>query len=71
MDRVRRCRLLTPLQDGTHHKLLAQEKNLNSASKVANWIIVYILNYLLLTLYYHWQTLSISLLLEMVIAKDH
>ena len=35
---------LTPLQGGTHHKLLAQEKNLNSASKVANWIIVDILN---------------------------
>ena len=27
-------------------KLLAQEKNLNSASKVANWIIVDILKYL-------------------------
>ena len=25
----------------------------------------------LLTLCYHWQTLSISFLLEMVIAKDH
>ena len=37
---------LTPLQEGTHHKLLAQEKNLNSASKVANWIIVDILKYL-------------------------
>ena len=32
MDRVRRCRLLTPFQEGTHHKLL---RNLNSASKVA------------------------------------
>ena len=30
----------------THHKLLAQDKNLNSASKVANWIIVDILKYL-------------------------
>ena len=29
---------LTPFQEGTHHKLLAQEKNLNSASKVANWV---------------------------------
>ena len=28
------------------HKLLAQEKNLNSASNVANWIIVDILKYL-------------------------
>ena len=35
----------TPLQEDTHHKLLAQEKNLNSASKVANWIIVDILKY--------------------------
>ena len=42
---------VTPLQEGTHHKLLAQEKNLNSASKVVNWIIVDILKYL-----YHWQT---------------
>ena len=31
---------LTPLQEGTHHKLLAQE------NKVANWIIVDILKYL-------------------------
>ena len=37
---------LTPLQEGTHHKVLAQDKNLNSASKVANWIIVDILKYL-------------------------
>ena len=37
---------LTPFQEGTHHKLLAQGKNLNSASKVANWIIVDILKYL-------------------------
>ena len=33
----------TPFQEGTYHKLLAQEK---SASKVANWIIVDILKYL-------------------------
>ena len=46
MDRVPRCRLLTPFQEGTHYKLLAQYKNLNSASKVANWIIVEILKYL-------------------------
>ena len=39
---------VTPLQEGTHHKLLAQEKNLNFASKVVNWIIhvVDILKYL-------------------------
>ena len=43
MDKVSRCRLLTPFQEGTYSKLLAQEKNLNSASKVANWIIVDIL----------------------------
>ena len=42
-DSVQRRLFLTPLQEGTHHKLL--------------------------TLYYHWQTLSISFLLEMVIAK--
>ena len=35
MDRVPRCRLLTPFLDGTHQKLFSQEKNLNSASKVA------------------------------------
>ena len=47
MDRVPRYHLLTPFQEGTHHKfLLAQEKNLNSASKVENWIIVDILKYL-------------------------
>ena len=39
-------RLLTTFQDGTHHKLLAQENYLNSASKVANWNIVDILKYL-------------------------
>ena len=38
--------VLTPFQEGTPHKLLAQEKNLNSASMVANWIIVDILKYL-------------------------
>ena len=45
MDRVPRCRLLMPFQEDTHHNLLAQEKNLNSASKVANWIIVDIFKY--------------------------
>ena len=68
MDSVRRCLFLTPLQEGTpHHKLLAQEKNLNSASKVVNWIIVDILKYLFINLI---LSLSISFLLEMVIAKD-
>ena len=43
MDRVPRCRLLTPFQEGTDHKLL---RNLNSACKVGNWIIVDILKYL-------------------------
>ena len=37
---------LAPLQEGAHHKLLSQEKNLNSASNIANWIIVDILKYL-------------------------
>ena len=36
---------LTLLQESTHHKVLAQDKNLNSASKVANWIIVDIPKY--------------------------
>ena len=44
-DRVRRCRLLTPYQEGTHQKLFSQAKNINSSSKVANWIIVDILKY--------------------------
>ena len=30
MDRVPLCRL-TPFQEGTHHKLLAREKNINFA----------------------------------------
>ena len=46
MDRVPQCRLLTPFQEGTHQKLFSQEKNLNSASKVAKWIIVDIFKYL-------------------------
>ena len=62
MDRVPQCRLLMPFQEGTHHKLL---RNLISACKVANWIILDIL------LCYHWQILSISFLLEMVIAKGY
>ena len=36
---------LKPVQEGTHHKVLAQDKNLNSASKVANRIIVDIPKY--------------------------
>ena len=56
-----------PLQEGTHHKLLAQDKNLNSASKVANWIVVDILKYLYLPLLI---SLANSFLLEMGIAKD-
>ena len=43
-DRVQRCCLLTSFQEGPHQKLFFQEKNQNS--KVANWIIVDILNYL-------------------------
>ena len=37
------CCVLRPLQEGTHHKLL---RNLDSACKVANWIIVDIFEYL-------------------------
>ena len=43
MGRVPQCHLLMPFQEGTYIKLLAQEKNLNSAGKVANRIIVVIL----------------------------
>ena len=46
-------------------------QNKISARKVANWIIVDILKYLLLTLCHHWQALSNSVLLEMAIAKDY
>ena len=48
MDRVPRCRLLTPFKEGTHLKLLAQEKNLNSASKVVTVDILKYFNYCLL-----------------------
>ena len=37
MDRVPRCRLLKPFQEGTYQQLLALEKYLNSAK---NWIVV-------------------------------
>ena len=36
MDKVPRGHLLKPFQEGTHNKLLAQEKNINSASNVAD-----------------------------------
>ena len=42
----------TPLQEGTHHQLLAQEKNLNSVSIVENWIVVDILKGSVLLRYY-------------------
>ena len=32
--------LLTSFQEGSHQKLVFQEKTSNSASKLANWIIV-------------------------------
>ena len=44
MDKVPRCHLLTPFQEGIHHYILSPRKNLNFASNVANWIIVDILN---------------------------
>ena len=50
-------------------QIVSSGKNLNSASKVANWIIVARYSEVsLLTLYYHWQT---HFLLEIVIARDH
>ena len=54
--------MMLQFQEDPPQKFLSREKNLNSASKVANWIIVHLLKYLYL---------SISFLLEMVIAKDH
>ena len=63
MDRVPRCYLLMPFQEGTLHVLLAQEKNLSSASKVANWIIVDILKYVITG-----KLLASHHLLEMVIS---
>ena len=48
MDRVRRCRLLTPFQEGTQNCIVSSGKNINSASKVVNWIIVDILKYMYL-----------------------
>ena len=60
---------LKPLQEGTHHKLFGiKSKYCKQRGKLdySRYSEVS-----LLTLYYHWQTLSISFLLEMVIAKDH
>ena len=69
MDRVPRCRLLTPFQEGTP-EIVSSGKNLNSASKMVNLDYSRYSQVSLLTLCYHWQTLSIFLL-EMEIAKDH
>ena len=66
MDRVPQCRLLTPFPESPHQKLFSQEKNLNSANKVANWIIVDILKYVITG-----KFLAFHFLLEMSIAKDH
>ena len=55
-DRVQRCCLLTSFQEGPHQKLFFQGKNVvlfflqNSASKMANCIIVNIVNFLMLLL---------------------
>ena len=54
----------------TTPEIVLSRKNLNSAS-VTNWIIVDILKYFLLTLCYHWQTLSTSFLLDIAITEDH
>ena len=71
MDKVPRCCLLTPFQECTHSKLVAQEKN-NKFSKQCGRLNCSRYSHVsLLTLCYHWQTISISFLLEMVIAKDH
>ena len=67
MDRVSRFHLLMPFQEGTHQKLLSQEK---IQILQARWQLDYIRysQVSLLTLCYHWQNLSISFL---KIAKDH
>ena len=44
MDRVRRCRLLTPYQGGLPEIVLSSKK-LNPSSKLTNWIKVDILSY--------------------------
>ena len=59
--------LLTPFHEGPHQRLFSQEKNLNSASKVANWIIVDILK----DVNTGKLIASHFLKLEMVIAKGH
>ena len=46
---MRQCRLLTPFQESPHQNCSFKEKTFfppNSASKLANWIIVDILKYL-------------------------
>ena len=62
MDSVRRC----IFDEGTH-QLRIKSKFCKQSGKLdySRYSEVS-----LLTLYYHWQTLSISFLLEMVIAKD-
>ena len=48
-------------------EIAVSRKNLTSESEVANWIIVISSSVFI----NHWQTLSISFLFEMAIAKDH
>ena len=51
--------------------MLAQEKNLNSASKVANWIIVDTLSIFINLILSLALLASSHFLLEIVIARDH
>ena len=46
-DRVQRCHLLTSFQEGPHQCAFKEKSFQNSASKMANWIIVDIVKYLL------------------------
>ena len=62
---------LTPLQEDTHHKLLAQEKSKFCKQGGKLDYSRYSEVFLLTLYYYHWKTLSISFLLAMAIAKDH
>ena len=54
-DSVQRCLFLTPLQEVTHHKLLAQEKS-KFCKQCGKLEYSRYSEVSLLTLYYHWQT---------------
>ena len=69
-DRVLRCSLVTSFQEGPHQKLFFQG-SLSFCKQGGKLDYSRYSQVSLLTLCYHWQTLRISFLLEMMIAKDH